>query len=694
MLWFSLMTECALCLLLGAMVLRPYTIRQIVNPLLGGLAIFGITMFISTFQGVDPIRSLWGSFSRFQGVLFWWHGIVWTCIVVYLFRTYPARVKTFLQLSIWIAGICALYGVFEFIFGSLLFPDLSLPRASSFFGNPIYFANYLTIPFFLAAYAQTRISFSSKRVRYGIPLLLLLGIGVSVTRGALVGLGCGLVIAGLVYWFTERPRLRLGVLARMFLVVMGICFGISIVLFQNPVVGRLVHFEDQNVHSRMLLWGMAWHGVFDRPWFGVGPENYEFSANKYFNAELYAYNTIWNDKPHNGILEVAVTMGAVGVVSYCGLLLVSAWIVRRGYKSRALSGGQAGLLVGGMAAYCIQNLFSFDTPTALVMFFLLCAVIVEACTAEYVSAPHTSAHSQKATVVAFSLLVMAAAGVLYGCATIYGPTVRTLKVLGRGDMIQPILTNNMERDARALLSQSFVLDRGFVALLYADAVLMKATADTQENRQMVQAAVESLQKIVVKQPNTIQYWLTLNDLFIRQALLSGSIPVPAAEDAVSRAITLAPNRAEVWFARANLYLYQGKLRESQAAVQQSLRIYPTYVSAIWLQIKLLSGLGEHAQARTLAETAIENNQWPNRVGELQWLFDAYEKEHDLPKVIVLLDKSTAQYKQNFEFLFNAAQVYARMGEISKARDILYALQGQAGTVTTERIDQVLKTLPK
>lgn len=690
--WFSLATELMLCLLLGALVLRGETFRCIVNPILFGLTIFGLAMSISAFSGVNAIHSFWGSFLRFQGVFFWWHCIVWTYVLVYLFRSSGRRVEMVLGVAVWVAALCAVYGIAEFLFGSLFFPDLSLPRASSFFGNPIYFANFLTVPMFLACYAFSKGFLDSRVVRFVVPIVLFLGVLVSVSRGALVGLVSGAIVAGLV-WFCTRPPGGFFMRKRTFFVIVAISFIALLTFSRIPILNRIINFRDENVQSRMLLWKVAVRSMADRPWFGVGPENYEFSANKHFDSKLYTYNTIWNDKPHNQMLEIGVTMGMVGVLSYMGLLIVALWVVGRAYKSRILSGAQAGLLIGGMTAYFVQNLFAFDTPAALLMFCLLCAVIAETYPTGYKKV--VTPLPQLTWVVFRGVgVAVASVGIICLIVKVYYPTAHALTVLGQEIILLPTSVNGAQQVIKTLLSQKFLMDRGFVALLYADIVLMRVTTATQESKEMLQMAINSLQKIAQREPNTLQYWLTLNDLYIRRAIIESVVPAAEAEGAVDHATILAPDRAEVWFARATLSSSRGSLTDARMAIEHALSLYPNYTPAIWLRIQLLVNAKDFSQAKTAAEMALAKQQWPSTVGELQWLFDLYEKEHMVNQALTLLDASIKQYQQNSEFLFNASQAYMRLGQVDRAQSVLYGLQENPGAISMDRINQALKTISK
>src|SRR5690606_12963950 len=119
--------------------------------------------------------------------------------------------ERFFQTSV---GIAVVHGVIAF--GEALSADSGI-RADSTFGNPIYLGVFLLINFFLTLYLLARSYDNGRRPgawiqsAYGLALVVQgAGIFFTQTRGAILALAAGLIIAALAaVWQTRRdPRWR------------------------------------------------------------------------------------------------------------------------------------------------------------------------------------------------------------------------------------------------------------------------------------------------------------------------------------------------------------------------------------------------------------------------------------------------------------------------------------------------------
>src|SRR6185369_6595272 len=135
---------------------------------------------------------------------------------------------------------------------------------------------------------------------YLLGAMFLLGIFLSVTRGATVGIILGSLLAGIVYlFFAPRGNVR-----NISLVVVGGFVAIAALLFifnsklpAGSSFQRVFRLNDTNTQARLVQWKIALSGYKDHPFLGVGPENYYVIANKYYNPEIFNFDRSWFDKP-------------------------------------------------------------------------------------------------------------------------------------------------------------------------------------------------------------------------------------------------------------------------------------------------------------------------------------------------------------------------------------------------------------
>ena len=100
------------------------------------------------------------------------------------------------------------------------------------------------------------------------------------------------------------------------------------------------------------------------PFFGTGPENFNYSFNKYYNPRFLkfgggGFGETWFDKPHNAILEVLAETGIIGGLTYiliwfaAGLALYK--LFKNGEKFLSL------ILASAFISYLGAVFFSFDS---------------------------------------------------------------------------------------------------------------------------------------------------------------------------------------------------------------------------------------------------------------------------------------------------------------------------------------------
>lgn len=686
-LWFCIGVDVLFVVVIGLVLIRPSTFRYLLSPVVVCAVGFGVSLLLSTWLGIDSGRSLWGVWNRFGGVVVWWHAIVFLVCCTYCFRASPAVRQRSLQVVMVLSVAAAAYGVLEFLFGSILFSALSLPRAASFLGNPIYFANFLTIPLFLALYVSA--SAAKRTWAHGIMVFVLAaGIVVSVSRGAWFGVVLGLVCTLVVWWFlAQRPRFTVRLFHPVIIGIGLMACVLALLFLRVPVAGRIAQINDENTKSRLILWQIAWHG-FEQHWLmGVGPENFSVVNDKLFNPTLYSYNAVWNDRPHNAYLEILVTQGVVGFLLYVCLWLSVMWRLWNEYRARTLSAAQTAALCGACVAYSVQNFFAFDTIAALIMFSFLFAFIASVQTKALAKVKDTNQ-----TWLVGGVLVVLMVGVFTAATYVYYPIAHTADLFARALLLPPSQTKATRDLLREIIQQPFVPNRGFIVLTYADFVLKEATTPEPEHKKLLDETISYVQQAQRSQPHELQYWLKLNDLYIRKALLEGAHSAPEAEAAVRESKLLAPLRAEPIFASAILASAMGHAGDARAALDKARAIDPRSNTMIWFGVRLLVDAGNIDQAQIQARNHIREGSWPAQVKDLQWLFDWYIKGNDTQSFLQVLDLAVAHYQDDTVFLYNAAKAYIELQQTSKARPILDNLKREPGEVSPEEVDRLIGAL--
>ncbi|MEK7452096.1 MAG: O-antigen ligase family protein, partial [Patescibacteria group bacterium] len=261
------------------------------HPIIITLLLFVLVQIISALFGMDPFQSFFGKTLHMEGVIFWIHVLLFFFYLQLLFQIEPKSKIFILRFFLVIAGFTGLIAFLQK--GSILpLPYESFQeRVTATFSNPIYFASSLVIPFFLSlGLIPIHKSAWDRRFKIVIIILCFLGLLSAGTRGAAVG-----VIAGLITWLflwirskhiqkqSWRKPIQYGML--FFVITILIVFLSHIQTNSNLSLSRFKNFTPD--YARFAYWTMSLQGWKESPWFGVGPQNFEYIAYHHYTPALY-----------------------------------------------------------------------------------------------------------------------------------------------------------------------------------------------------------------------------------------------------------------------------------------------------------------------------------------------------------------------------------------------------------------------
>lgn len=342
------------------------------------LAVIGV----ADVFGVNFFKSFWSNFERMEGYITLLHLVAYFVVAATVFNTdrlWNALWATTLGWSVIVVFI-AMKPLFEAL------PDiLSVPRLDGTFGNPIYLAIYSAFHFFIAAILFMRWR-GGQWLRWllgGVMLLHVLSVFYTQTRGTMIGLLGGILLAAIIIAIFERQQklargLAIGALATVALIV-GSVFVLKDSEFAktNPIVNRFTTYDlsGGTIQARFMNWGMAWEGIKDRPLLGYGQGNYGYVFSKYYNPRMYNEEP-WFDRVHDIVFDWLVAGGFLGALAYFSIpamLLLYLWYLRR--KELAMSVTERALWMGLLAAYFFHNLFVFDNIVSYILYFSVLAYL-------------------------------------------------------------------------------------------------------------------------------------------------------------------------------------------------------------------------------------------------------------------------------------------------------------------------------
>ncbi len=341
------------------------------TPLNLALLVLGIVTLLTAICGHDFQSSFWSGLERMEGFVGLFHALIFFFVLSNSLKKTPQWHILFLT-SCGVACVCVGVGIFkefELIKGG--------ERLFSSLGNPTYLGLYLILHLFLVGFILVNASAKIRNLCFFIIPILLIGVILTQSRSAFLGLFIGgfVVIIFTVFSKKGSNKIRWGFGGLL------VAFGLIITLLwsaknsefveKSVFLSRFVKVASSKTTgvSRLNNWKIAYEGFKEKPILGWGQENYQYVFAKHFLPQMYD-DAPWYDRSHNFLLDWLVSGGILGLISLLVPFGVMLWFTTRSNKFTNI---QKGLFVGLIVAYFTNNFFGFDSLMGTITVFIVLA---------------------------------------------------------------------------------------------------------------------------------------------------------------------------------------------------------------------------------------------------------------------------------------------------------------------------------
>ncbi|MFA6459651.1 MAG: O-antigen ligase family protein [Patescibacteria group bacterium] len=685
---------------------------------------FAGAMLITTFTSLSVYRSWWGNWERNFGTFNYLHYFAWFIALVGVCNQ-PKYWRWLLNFSLIVSLGISIYAIFQRLGLGGTF-ESGLTRVNGTMGNASFLASYMLVHVFIALlFLVEKISLPS---RIGYLLILLADFTVlqlTATRGAQFGFIFALVLF-IILTFTLRAWEQKGVkLLVFFSLGVFIFVGLALTFRNAPVVKnnywlrRLssYSFADNTVQTRLHSWKWGLMGFRDNFILGVGPENYQIVFNKYFEPIFYQYSgsEIWFDRAHNTLVDMASTMGILGLLTYLGLYWAIFYSLLQLYRHQKIPKLYYIVFVLLFFAYFIQNLAVFDSLNNLIVFYLLLAYLCFLSGSFYINQK-----SQPSKFFAISVNPLTGIGISFILLLVLFFSVDLKQIRENIYVYEAYISGKYGEYAKSMDWYDLTYAKGIYkidpAILLSTSLgeMIQGKNDLNVSQEQkisdINKAISWMKRAIELDPkNMFLHYLQAKNYALATELTRDVKYLEKGLAAAEQAKELRPGEVRSYWILAQLYLYGSQPQEALKYLQQALKLTDQLPETYYYLAVVYQSLGDKEKYYEQTDQMIDKGFGffdPNTVKQLIVYYDG---KNDLRRLIYLYSQLTAlestdlndwqtyvdllvkdkQYDRALETLQNASQAipafssraYAAYQFITQLKEKAELDKTQAGTTT-------------
>lgn len=525
------------------------------------------------------------------------------------------------------------------------------------------------------------------------------------TRGAIVGLICGLIFLGIVGLFLNiKKEVKMIIVACLvFIPLAGLILVAnknSNLVKNNPTLVRLatISFNDITTQSRLVTWQASFKGLVDSPksfLIGYGPENYYYVFNKYFPTVIFRDNgsQIWFDRAHNIIFDISVASGILGLGAFILILVFSILVLKNNYKvSKSIT--NSWLFIALIIAYFVQNLFVFDNLNTEVIFYMFLGYFSFLAFTQKNEEEPEPTHQSGPLEINFILISLVMIFTLFGLAfnyKIFHANTGLIKAM----MIQPSGYAYDQKKVDAFMGSIYSSPVGqFEARqqlsAYTFEVISEGKSPANSVVGLINLTTSELQKSVDYESKNIRVRLMLANTYNNLAALDKTSPQKAI-NLLQNWTDLSPTRPQVYFELAQSYALLGNKDKAIEYYQKGITLAPDVVDAHWylLTYYILSN------NVAMADQEIKNMEaigFKPQITDYQKIITLYDRVKNTNKVGEYFNKLVA-LEPSLDNYGRLAQYYATIGDNKKAEEVANIII-KLNPATKSQVDTFLEKLRK
>jgi len=675
------------------------------------LGLFWGWNFLATIFSVDINNSLWGDPFRAGGFVNFTLYILFG-LFIFLIVFSEKKWRNLWIFSFVIGHLVSLVAIFQ-QFG--LFSKVLIPfetRPGSTLGNPIFLGIYLLLMAFLALGFGLTTSNLRARIFYFFTFFIyfLITFLIAQTRAGFIGF----VLGGCWFFFGYpciKKKIKNIKILGFFLILLFLLGGYyfysytqsHLYIFQKmpPIISSALDrilsiFEGIKVEpSRLSSWRVSLKALKEKPILGWGPENFSIAFNKHYDPALPKLGgdtseegaVEWWDRAHNIFFDISVPSGIPAFIFYflfIGLLFLKLEKIKRKKDNFSIL---ANALQASFIGYFSANIFSFDSFSSYVIFWLLVAYsfyLIYTYSSNSYYQREKKVETKKINIsflanktirqLIFIFLILFLVLLFYHST--YLPALANTNLN---------IANDYARINKCDKSISLILDAKKFKKTLIDGHLARGYALVAQsclsgNPELGEVISNLLERSVKYQPNDVRNWLLLGEsynLIIEQKKeIKESGPEiqklkEKADNAFKKALELNPKRQIIYQEWAKTAIFLKEYSKAEERLKKCLSLNENFSPCYWLLSLTYGYMGDTQNFHYFMKMSeqkgydLYNKQALTNLANMYIETDNYEGLVDVYKKLIGI---TGDSKEKAQYYASLAFVYKKLGQRKKARE--------------------------
>jgi O-antigen ligase len=548
---------------------------------------FALVAVLATIFSYSPASSLFSAAYKRHETLPTWLAYFLLFFAATNFLVRRERILTLVKTTVLASMAVSVYGILQhFGYDIVSFQTSGLDRFRSFstFGNAVFLGSYLVLVLPLALSLVIVEENKKLKLLWLVALTsALVALAFTYTRGAWVGgaaaLLIWLILAGFKGLFRSEDKRKWVIFLAVVLVVALLAVlaaerfspvGISL---KERVVSALE--MKGSVASRLSIWRTSLEAISSRPLLGWGPETQRLvlaPLREKFFVDLEGANRI-ADRPHNQILHVAYSFGALGLLAYFWIIAVL--LLESFSELRKVRGPNSFLSIGilaGLLGYLIQEQFAFSVISVTPLFWLLLGT-----NANLLREPDGPVeHKFRSSGLRY--LMIAAAALL-----VIGGIFFSLRLAAADVFYRNAIRAGQVGDHYGSISsfrQATQLNPWEVRYLFSYGEKAKNVSVSYRQPFLLEEAVSTYERGLARYPADYDLYYGLGNVYFARTFLSGERDYSKAREAYQMAIAYEPYFVEAYVWLGKTYMAEGDIKSAITNLEKAISISPRSVAAL------------------------------------------------------------------------------------------------------------------